>query len=181
MTGPTSGNGELEKSYISVTLKSDDSLTRAEDTFEYGEAEERYVENVHFFLFKSDGSAFPVGTTGSRNYLSFTLNSNGTQPDETGRPNEGPNVSDVKDKIINFGPMGCRTGFYFLTTGMTHGEALKLTQDALQFISVFEGDVPGVSAVECGNYLDHDLEGAKKEAAAQKEVLKNWTTADMIY
>ena len=89
--------------------------------------------------------------------------------------------SKFKDNIIYFGPMGCRTGFYFLTTGMTHGEALKLTQDALEFISVFEGDVPGVSAVECGNYLDHDLEGAKKEAAAQKEVLKNWTTADMIY
>ena len=89
--------------------------------------------------------------------------------------------SKFKDNIIYFGPMGCRTGFYFLTTGMTHGEALKLTQDALEFISVFEGDVPGASAVECGNYLDHDLEGAKKEAAAQKEVLKNWTTADMIY
>ena len=89
--------------------------------------------------------------------------------------------SKFKDNIIYFGPMGCRTGFYFLTTGMTHAEALKLTQDALRFISVFEGDVPGVSAVECGNYLDHNLEGAKKEAADQEEVLKNWTTADMIY
>ncbi len=89
--------------------------------------------------------------------------------------------SEFKDNIIYFGPMGCRTGFYFLTTGMTHGEALKLTQDALAFIETFEGDVPGVSAVECGNYRDHDLEGAKKEAADQKEVLKNWTTADMIY
>jgi S-ribosylhomocysteine lyase len=89
--------------------------------------------------------------------------------------------SKFKDNIIYFGPMGCRTGFYFLTTGMTHGEALALTQDALGFIESFEGDVPGVSAVECGNYRDHDLEGAKKEAAAQKEILKNWTTADMIY
>ncbi len=89
--------------------------------------------------------------------------------------------SEFKDNIIYFGPMGCRTGFYFLTTGMTHGEALKLTQEALAFIETFEGDVPGVSAVECGNYRDHDLEGAKKEAADQKEVLKNWTTADMIY
>lgn len=89
--------------------------------------------------------------------------------------------SKFKDNIIYFGPMGCRTGFYFLTTGMTHVEALKLTQEALQFIESFEGEVPGVSAVECGNYRDHDLEGAKKEAAAQKEILKNWTTADMIY
>ena len=89
--------------------------------------------------------------------------------------------SEFKNNIIYFGPMGCRTGFYFLTTGMTHGQALKLTQEALEFIENFEGEVPGVSAVECGNYRDHDLEGAKKEAADQKEVLKNWTTADMIY
>ena len=89
--------------------------------------------------------------------------------------------SKFKDNIIYFGPMGCRTGFYFLTTGMTHGEALALTQEALEFIENFEGEVPGVSAVECGNYRDHDLEGAKKEAADQKEVLKDWSTAKMIY
>ena len=89
--------------------------------------------------------------------------------------------SEFKDNIIYFGPMGCRTGFYFLTTGMTHAQALSLTKDALAFIESFEGEVPGVSAVECGNYRDHDLQGAKKEAADQKEILKNWTTADIIY
>ena len=89
--------------------------------------------------------------------------------------------SALKNNIIYFGPMGCRTGFYFLTTGITHADALKLTQEALDFISKFRGDVPGVSAIECGNYRDHDLEGAKKEAADQLEVLKNWTTAEMIY
>ena len=89
--------------------------------------------------------------------------------------------TEQKNNIIYFGPMGCRTGFYFLTTGITHADALKLTQDALEFIASFEGDVPGVSAIECGNYRDHDLEGAKKEAADQAEVLKSWTTADMIY
>mgnify|MGYP003300615961 CR=1 FL=1 len=89
--------------------------------------------------------------------------------------------SEFKDNIIYFGPMGCRTGFYFLTTGITHAQALRLTKDAFAFIESFEGEVPGVSAVECGNYRDHDLEGAKKEAADQKEILKNWTTEDMIY
>ena len=104
MTDPVSSEkGELERSYISVTLKSDDAATRAADgDFEYGDADERYVENVHFFLFKSDGSAFPVTASGNRNYLSFNLNSSGTQPGETGNPNEGPNVSDVKDKILVF-------------------------------------------------------------------------------
>ena len=95
--------GELERSYISVTLMSDDATTRGEgEDFEYGDAAERYVENVHLFLFKGDGSAFSVNGSSGKNYLSFTLNSNGTQPGETGSPSEGPNVSDVKDKIIVF-------------------------------------------------------------------------------
>ena len=89
--------------------------------------------------------------------------------------------SEYKDNIIYFGPMGCRTGFYFLTSGITHKEALQLTVDALRFIADFEGDVPGVSAVECGNYLDHDLAGAKAEALAQWEILRNKTIEDMIY
>lgn len=104
MTEPNSPNkGELERSYISVTLMSDNAATRADEVdFEYGDAAERYVENVHFFLFKGDGSAFPVNGVGGKNYLSFTVGSNGTQPGETGNANEGPNVSDVKDKILVF-------------------------------------------------------------------------------
>ena len=103
-TGSPDHKGELERSYISVTLKSDDAGTRApgEPDFEYGEADERYVDNVHFFLFKDDGSAFPVNAAGGKNYLSFDVRSSGTQPGETGNPNEGPNVSDVKDKILVF-------------------------------------------------------------------------------
>lgn len=105
MTDPDSPSdkGELERSYISVTLKADDAATRADNSdFEYGEADERYVDNVHFFLFKDDGSAFPVNAVGGKNYLSFDVRSGGTQPGETGKPNEGPNVSDVKDKILVF-------------------------------------------------------------------------------
>lgn len=103
-TGSPDHKGELERSYISVTLKSDDAGTRApgDPEFEYGEADERYVDNVHFFLFKDDGSAFPVNAVGGKNYLSFDVRSSGTQPGETGKPNEGPNVSDVKDKILVF-------------------------------------------------------------------------------
>lgn len=104
MTEPNSPvKGELERSYISVTLMTDDAATRADDVdFEYGDAAERYVENVHFFLFKGDGSAFPVNGAGGKNYLSFDVRSNGTQPGETSNANEGPNVSDVKDKILVF-------------------------------------------------------------------------------
>ena len=99
---PPIEKGELERSYISITLKSDDSGSRADDEFEYGEAEERYVENVHFFLFKHDHTAFPVNGKSGKNYLSFNIESNGVQPGESGEANEGPNVSDVKDKVLIF-------------------------------------------------------------------------------
>ena len=85
-----------------MTLRSDDAGTRAGDEFEYGEAGERYVENVHFFLFKHDQTPFPINGTGGKNYLSFNIESGGTQPEESGAANEGPNVSDVKDKVLIF-------------------------------------------------------------------------------
>ena len=90
--------------------------------------------------------------------------------------------SAVSDKIIYFGPMGCRTGFYFITTdSLSKKDAIELTRSALRFCADFEGDVPGVSAVECGNYLDHDLEKAKKEAEMMVSVLENWTEEMLTY
>ena len=89
--------------------------------------------------------------------------------------------SKFKDNIIYFGPMGCRTGFYFLTTKMSHEDALALTKDALKFVADYEGEIPGVSAIECGNYRDHDLEGAQKVGKDQAEVLKNWTVEKLVY
>lgn len=89
--------------------------------------------------------------------------------------------SAVKENIIYFGPMGCRTGFYFLTRDVSLQTALDLTRDALRFIAAFEGDIPGVSAVECGNWEEHDLAGAKAYAAEMTAVLADWTVAKMTY
>ncbi|MGI6745819.1 MAG: S-ribosylhomocysteine lyase [Firmicutes bacterium ADurb.Bin300] len=89
--------------------------------------------------------------------------------------------SEHKDNIIYFGPMGCRTGFYFLTRGISHKAALELSVKALKFISEYGDDIPGVSAAECGNYREHDLAGAKAEAKAQYELLKGWTAEKMEY
>ena len=89
--------------------------------------------------------------------------------------------SALSDKIIYFGPMGCRTGFYFLVRDMEHEDAIKLTQDAFAFIAAFEGEVPGVSAVECGNYRDHSLEGAVKEAQLFLPVINEVTTDKLEY
>ena len=90
--------------------------------------------------------------------------------------------SDVSDKIIYFGPMGCRTGFYFITADtLAKEDAIKLTRDALAFCATFEGEVPGVSAEECGNYRDHNLPVAKKEAAEMVKVLENWKEENLVY
>lgn len=89
--------------------------------------------------------------------------------------------SPFGDRVIYFGPMGCRTGFYFLTRGMTHEEAISLSRDALRFIADFEGKISGATAVECGNFLEHDLPGAKKYAIQMLPILENWTAAQLAY
>ena len=90
--------------------------------------------------------------------------------------------SDVSDKIVYFGPMGCRTGFYFITLDtLNKADAIALTRNALAFCADFDGEVPGVSAEECGNYRDHDLETAKIEAAAMCRVLENWSEEMLVY
>ncbi len=86
-----------------------------------------------------------------------------------------------RDSIIYFGPMGCRTGFYFLTRGLTHGQAIALMQQALAFTAAYEGEIPGVSRVECGNWLEHDLAGARALCAAQVKVLEGYTPDRLIY
>ena len=89
--------------------------------------------------------------------------------------------SALSDKVIYFGPMGCRTGFYLLVRNLSEENTVALIKEVLDLSIDFEGEIPGSSKIECGNYKEHDLDGAKKEAADQKEILKNWTTADMIY
>lgn len=84
-------------------------------------------------------------------------------------------------KIVYFGPMGCRTGFYFLTRGLSHKDAIALTQEAMAFIASYEGEIPGVSEAECGNFRDHSLAGAKREAADFWLVIKDWTEAQLQY
>ena len=67
-----------------------------------------------------------------------------------------------KDRIIYFGPMGCRTGFYLVMFGRLEAEdALPLVRDMLRFILDFSGPVPGASPEECGNYQDQNLDMAK--------------------
>lgn len=90
--------------------------------------------------------------------------------------------SRYRDAILYFGPMGCRTGFYFLTRNtLSDEEAVRLTEEAFRFIVAYEGEIPGVSAAECGNFREHSAEGARREAAAFLPVLVGWNAKKLSY
>ena len=90
--------------------------------------------------------------------------------------------SEYGEHIVYVGPMGCRTGFYLLTRDrLSHGDAIKLVQESMAFARDFEGEIPGSKKEECGNYLDHDLAGAKSLGGEMAEVLRNWTEKDLAY
>ena len=76
-----------------------------------------------------------------------------------------------KDGVIYVGPMGCLTGFYLVTMGLSPSDALALVKDCFAFMADFEGEIPGASAVECGNYLMMDPIAARAEASAMLPVL----------
>jgi len=72
------------------------------------------------------------------------------------------NDAEWKDRVVYFGPMGCRTGFYVLLAGdLTSAEIVPLMTKMYEFIRDFEGEVPGASPKDCGNYLDMNLNMAK--------------------
>lgn len=116
-------------------------------------------------------------------------------------PNKGPYLSNAglhtfehlfatyvrnsvaSDQVVYVGPMGCRTGFYFLTRNtLSHASCIKLLQETMQFIAHFEGDIPGAQyPKECGNYLDHDLVQAKQYAQDYHAILQNWSVDKLQY
>ena len=72
------------------------------------------------------------------------------------------NHEDYKDGIIYFGPMGCRTGCYLIMAGdLEAKDIIPLLIEMFRFARDFEGDIPGASPIECGNYLDQNLPMAK--------------------
>ncbi len=79
-----------------------------------------------------------------------------------------------KDRIIYFGPMGCRTGCYLLVGGdYTSRDVVDLVIRMFVFIRDFEGEIPGAKAAECGNYLDQNPGMAKYLAKKYLKVLEN--------
>ena len=90
--------------------------------------------------------------------------------------------TEHSDKVVYIGPMGCRTGFYFLTRDtLSHAQALRLVQDSFRFIAGYTGEIPGARREECGNYQEHDLDGAKEAARDMLRILEQWDESKMAY
>ena len=90
--------------------------------------------------------------------------------------------SAYKDSVVYVGPMGCRTGFYLLLRDtVSSRDAIDLVRQSFSFISEFEGAIPGAKRQECGNWLEHDLAGARRTAADMLAVLENWNTEKLAY
>ncbi len=88
---------------------------------------------------------------------------------------------ELAEKVIYFGPMGCRTGFYLLLRDVRPADAIRITVGALEAVSAWSGEIPGASEAECGNYTEHDLSAAKQDAAMMWDLLKNWTPEKLNY
>ena len=87
-----------------------------------------------------------------------------------------------KDKVIYFGPMGCRTGFYLVLAGdLRSRDVLDLVKNCFRFMADFEGAVPGACAKDCGNYLDLNLPMAKYWAKKYLNVLENADESNFCY
>lgn len=92
------------------------------------------------------------------------------------------NDEEWKDKVVYFGPMGCRTGFYLILKGKLESkEILDLVKKLWDFIRNFQGEIPGATAKDCGNYLDQNLPMAIYEADKYLERIGKFTDQNLVY
>jgi len=93
------------------------------------------------------------------------------------------NHPEFAEKTVYFGPMGCRTGFYWVAEGNYHSkDVFSVVISMFEFIRDYEGDVPGASPKDCGNYLDLNLALAKERAKQYlDEVLYHAKEENLIY
>ena len=92
------------------------------------------------------------------------------------------NEPEWKDKVLYFGPMGCRTGFYLLVAGdYTSRAVLALVRACFAFVADYAGEIPGASAKDCGNYLDMNLPMANFWAKRYLNTLDHIDDSRLIY
>jgi len=86
------------------------------------------------------------------------------------------------NKTVYFGPMGCRTGFYLILEGNYKSvDVLPLLLEMFEWIEKFEGDIPGASAAECGNWREQNIDMAKWECGRYAAILKNPKKGNLEY
>ena len=81
--------------------------------------------------------------------------------------------SDLGEKTIYFGPMGCQTGFYLLVRSTPCEKVLEIVLDVLEKIAEHNGDMPGAAREECGNYKNLSLDAARVESKRYLDILKS--------
>ena len=91
--------------------------------------------------------------------------------------------SEDKEAVVYFGPMGCQTGFYFLFNNdlLSCEGAIELLKEVFRTAAAFEGEMPGKSAVECGNYRNLDVDLAKAQCAYYAQILADWSEEKLAY
>ena len=91
--------------------------------------------------------------------------------------------SEEKDAVVYFGPMGCQTGFYFLFNNelLSCEDAVDLLKEVFNTAAAFEGEIPGKSAVECGNYINLDVELGKAVCKFYAELIAGWNVEKLAY
>lgn len=91
--------------------------------------------------------------------------------------------SEQKDAVIYFGPFGCQTGFYFLfdEARITISEAIRLLQQTFAAGASYEGEMPGCSAAECGNYRNLDTALARACCRYYAAVIADWNEEKLAY
>lgn len=91
--------------------------------------------------------------------------------------------SPDKDAVVYFGPMGCQTGFYFLFDNdlLTVEDAVDLVKTVFADAAVYDGEMPGKSAVECGNYVNLDVALAREQCKFYAELIQDWNVEKLAY
>ena len=89
----------------------------------------------------------------------------------------------ARDAVIYFGPMGCQTGFYLLFDGrrLSDAAAVELVKETFAAGAAFEGEMPGKSAIECGNYINLEVSLAREQCAYYSGLIRDWTVEKLAY
>lgn len=91
--------------------------------------------------------------------------------------------SEDSDAVVYFGPMGCQTGFFFLFDNrlLSCEGAIQLLQEAFAAGAAFQGEMPGKSEIECGNYLNLDVETGREVCQQYGKLIADWTVDRLSY